>query len=101
MDPFRPRCKIAQVIYDAFALEASNRSSSEGISWLQAEQEAVLRAAQSYAHKHALYVPDLADIQRAEQLASGHCDYGAKWATAVAETMLSNAPRTRNTMRAS
>jgi len=55
-----------------------------------AEQEAVLRAAQDVAQKFGLPEPDCKDVERAEQLASGHSDYGAKWSVYVVEAMYRN-----------
>lgn len=63
------------------------RPSRPGLSWLLAEQEAVLKAAQDAAQKFGLPEPDRMDVEQAERLASGHCDYGTKWSAGVAEAM--------------
>ena len=83
-DVFRPRGAAAMAIYDAFQREADKRGGREFAYWRSAEQNAVYVAARLYADEHGLAVPTFRAVQEAEVYASGHVDYGAKWAYAVA-----------------
>ncbi len=86
-DVFRPRHEPAKTIYDAFQLEASERSGRTVADWQDAEKQAVWRAARDYAQQHGLRIPTIADVEHADLLAAGHTDYGAKLAYGVAQCM--------------
>lgn len=79
-DVFRPHRQPAQGIYDAFQAEAALRSGRKLDEWLEAERQAVWRAARDYAQQQGLRVPTIDEIKRAENYAAGSVDYGAKWA---------------------
>ena len=89
-DIFRPRTEPARTLYDAFHTEAEHRAGRSIEDWITAERKAVWRAARDYAQQFGLQVPTLADVERAESSAKGHCDYGAKWAYYLADVMLGN-----------
>jgi len=93
MDMFRPRSDPAQLLYDAFQAEAGNRKGRTVEEWLVAENAAVLRAAETWAARHGLTPPTLAQVQAASDYASGSVDYGAKWAYALARIMTARGPR--------
>lgn len=82
-DVFRPFHAPARIIYDAFVAEAALRNQRKVEDWLEQERKAVWRAARDYAQQHGLRVPTLDEVKRAETLAAGHSDYGAKWAYGV------------------
>jgi len=82
-DVFRPHRDPARAIYDAFQAEAAHRAKRTVDEWLEKEPQAVWRAARDYAQQHGLRVPTLDEVKRAESLAAGHTDYGAKWAYRV------------------
>lgn len=84
MSVFRPTTEPARAIYDAFQAEASLRPGRTVEAWTTGEAEAVWRAARDYAQQRRLEAPTLEQVQRAEVLARGHTDYGAKWAYGVA-----------------
>lgn len=86
-DHFRPRHEPARTIYDAFQAEAMNRKLYSIDEWLQNELNAVLSAAVKYAESNNLRSPTMAQVRAAELSASGHTDYGAKLAYAVASKM--------------
>jgi hypothetical protein len=67
--------------------EAKHRDRRTVKEWMHAEQQAVLRAARTYAVHHGLRLPTIEDVIRADDLAMGHVDYAAKLAYAVAERM--------------
>lgn len=84
---FRPTCEPERTIYDAFQLESEKRSSRRLEEWLEAEVQAVWRAARDYAQAHNMRVPTLQEVQHAERSAYGHNDYAQKWALYVSECM--------------
>ena len=86
-DYFRPHGEPARTLYDAFQAEACNRDGRCEREWQWEERRAVWFAAIDYAQDHGLQIPTLAEIERIEELACGHVDYGAKWAYGVAEIM--------------
>ncbi|MDF0506627.1 hypothetical protein POK33_38395 [Burkholderia cenocepacia] len=88
MDKFRPVREPARSIHDALLREAAKRKVRTVEEWLTAERDAVLREAIFQAHKLRRRIPTLADVERAERLATGHTDYAAKWAIGVAEAMV-------------
>lgn len=83
MNDFKPRVEPAGAIYDAILKEAKKRKSKKCQQWIEDERENVWRFARDYAQKHGLPVPTLAEIEREERNACGHCDYAAKWAIGV------------------
>ncbi len=87
-DLIRPHTEPARTLYDALQKEALKRSGRSVAHWHHAERKAVWSAARDYAQRHGLRVPTLAEVGRAESLACGHVDYGAKWAYGVARTMV-------------
>jgi len=86
-DFFRPAMEPAQSIYDAFVLASSTRHKKDMKDWLHYERVAVLQASTKAAVTHRLRAPTLTDVENAEQIARGHCDYGAKWARTIANMM--------------
>lgn len=86
-DIFRPHNDPARAIYDAFQAEAEKRPERTCDEWIAAERMAVWRAARDYAQQTKLRIPTLQEVELAERLACGHCDYGAKWAYGVTEAM--------------
>lgn len=86
-DPFRPSREPARSIYDAFQAEASKRQGRSVEEWLQAEREAVWRAAHDQAAMLALRCPTMGEIEAAERYAMGSVDYGLKWALGVERLM--------------
>lgn len=86
-DPFRPRAEPARAIYDALITEAGKREGRMPEVWIDAEKQAVLKAAQDYAAQRGLSAPTLAQVSMAEALACGHTDYAAQWAYGVARLL--------------
>lgn len=86
-DIFRPSHGPAQVIYDAFQKVAFDRSDVSCEEWIARERKAVWEAARDYAQMHSLLVPTIEQVEAAERNATGHVDYGAKWAWGVAAAM--------------
>jgi hypothetical protein len=87
MDPFRPQFEPARSIYDAFVAESGKRRGRSLETWIEAERQAVWRAAQAGADHCGLTAPSVEQVLAAERLARGHVDYGSKWAIYVAEAM--------------
>lgn len=92
LDFFRPSRQPAKMLYDAFQEEAANRFGRNTQEWMTAERIAVWAAARDYAQQHGLRVLTLAEIQKAEESARGHIDYGAKWAYGVASMLTTKTP---------
>lgn len=86
-DIFRPHTEPARTLYDAFQEEAAKRKGRSVEEWLDAEMQAVWAAARDYAQQHGLRVVRLSEVADARSSASGHVDYGAKWAYGIAERM--------------
>lgn len=83
-DVFRPRRELPRLIYDAII--DHDRSAHEGLRWVEAERRLVARVANRWSTDMGLGVlVRLEDVERAERSASGHIDYVAKLAHAVAE----------------
>lgn len=89
---FRPRQEPAAALYDAFLAEAAKRGERMPEQWIEAESQAVHAAAVQAAAAHGLRAPTQEDVARANTLALGHIDYGAKWAYALVEIMRGNRP---------
>jgi len=86
-DIFRPTHEPARTLYDVFQAEALKRDKRSYDEWSMMERMAVWRAARDYAQQHGLRVITLAEVEKAEEYAIGHVDYGAKWAYRVAEAL--------------
>jgi hypothetical protein len=86
-DVFRPHSEPARTIYDAFQKEAEKRDGMDVDDWILAEREAVWKAARDYAQQHGMRIPTMEEVERAEDQACCHTDYGLKWAIGVAEKM--------------
>ncbi|UQS88779.1 hypothetical protein M5C90_24815 [Pseudomonas chlororaphis subsp. piscium] len=86
-DPWQPTTEPARTLYEAFQAEAAKRAGRAVEQWLASERDAVWKAARDYAQQHGLQVPTLEAVQRAEQSACGHVDYGAQWAYGVARAI--------------
>ena len=86
-DIFRPPNEPARTLYDAFQKEAAYRKGRSVMEWQRAERLAVWRAARDYAQQYGMRIPTMDDVEQAEVLASGHVDYGAKWAYGIASAM--------------
>ena len=86
-DDFRPRHEPARTIYDALLREAEHRNRRTHKEWLEAETQAVWKAARDYAQQHSLRVPTIADVHSADRQGCGHIDYAVKVAYALASTM--------------
>ncbi len=84
-DIFRPYYEPARTLYDAFQKEASKRGSRSVEEWQSAERLVVWSAARDYAQQNGLHVPTMAEVERVENCACGHVDYGAKWAYGISE----------------
>lgn len=84
---FRPIREPERAIYDAFQAESEKRSGRRLEEWLEAEVQAVWRAARDYAQANNMRVPTLQEVQHAERSAYGHSDYAKKWALYVSECM--------------
>jgi len=57
------------------------------VEWNKAEIGVVWAVARDYAQKNGLRVPTLKEIEETEVQASGHCDYGTKWAFGVRDLL--------------
>lgn len=86
-DVFRPSREPARTIYDAFQAEAKKRKGRSVNEWIEAERQAVWRAARDYAQQRGLRILSLEEVTMAENYAMGHVDYGAKWAYQVERAM--------------
>jgi hypothetical protein len=70
------------------AREHAKRSTYPGVTWIEAEQAAMLHAVNLERTRHRLPHVTLAELQRREQLAVGHVDYATKFALYCAELAL-------------
>jgi len=88
-DVFRPTQEPNQTIYDAFLAEASKRNGRPIDVWLQAERDAVLKAAQDAANNpsYKLASPSMEMVRSAENYAMGSIDYGRKWVSVLIRKM--------------
>lgn len=89
-DIFRPNHEPARTIYDAFQDEASKRKDRK--DWIEKERERVWSTARDCAQQYGYKVPTMEEVQRAETLACGHTDYGAKWAYGIVAIMKGQFP---------
>ena len=86
-DIFRPTTEPARRIYDAFQDEARKREGRTFEEWHTAEKQRVWAEARDYAQQHGSLVPTIEQIEREERNASGHADYGSKWAYGVSRLL--------------
>lgn len=86
-DIFRPKNRIAQVLYDAFQKEAKKREVRTVEEWKEAEIMAVWRAACFLAIANNLRTLSIDEVRDASDYASGSVDYGSKWAYKVLDKM--------------
>ncbi|MCH8552502.1 MAG: hypothetical protein LAT62_11230 [Natronospirillum sp.] len=86
-DIFRPRLAPAAQLYDAFVEAASHRNKADGLEWIEFEIEQVHKEALRVAERYNFPAPSRDDVRKASDEASGHADYGAKFAFYVLETM--------------
>ena len=86
-DVFRPSHEPHRTIYDAFQDEASKRAGRTPEEWILAERLVVWGTAKREAAKRGMTEPTLDQVQRAELLACGHCDYGLQWVRGVVDAM--------------
>jgi len=86
-NPWAPRHEPARRFYLRLASEMTLRKSRPDLAWVTAEREAMWQEARDYAQQHGLQVPPLADIERAERMATGHVDYAAKFSLYVSEAL--------------
>lgn len=91
-DLFRPWHWPADAIYDAFQAEAAKRRGRTVDQWMDAERLAVWMAARDAALRINARTPTMAEVAAVEERATGHADYGAKWAIGVAEIIKRSAP---------
>lgn len=84
---FRPTREPERTIYDAFQSESEKRNGRRLEESLDAEVQAVWRAAHDYAQANNMRVPTLQEVRHAERSAYGHSDYAQKWALYVSECM--------------
>jgi hypothetical protein len=82
-DQLRPLHPYAAKLYDAFARESKHREGKEFEVWNDMEIKAVWREAKKIAKALNKPEPTLQMIKQEESSASGHSDYGHKWAINV------------------
>lgn len=86
-DDFRPHQIPAKMIYDAFQEEAKKRKGRTVDEWMNAERHAVLLAAEKVSKQFGFPAPTFTDVCGEETSASGHIDYGSKWAYGIINLM--------------
>jgi len=69
----------------ALVAEAEHRRGRTFKEWSESEASAVWSATRDFAQQHGLRVPELAEVVDVERQASGHSDYGSKWALYAVE----------------
>lgn len=87
MDCFRPHLEPARSIYDALVKESDKRKERTCDEWIQEERNVVYREAVKQAKLHNLRVPTMQEVEYAEGMACGHCDYVAQFAYGIVEFM--------------
>ena len=88
VDFLEPKTEPARSVYRALKNECSKREGRSFEERLIAEVDAVYQEACNQADRMGKKRPSKSDIQKAETMAYGSADYGAKWARAVAELIL-------------
>ena len=86
-DIFRPHDPLMQRIYDALQRETINRDLSDDDCWIQRERETVFNESVAVAKEHGMRGPTIDVIERYEECALGHVDYGKKWVTGIVNWM--------------
>ena len=86
-DPFAPSHEPARSLYEAFQAEAKLRKSRPLAVWIEAELDAVHRAACACAARLGWPQPTRAQVEDAERYARGSADYGSKWALVLERSM--------------
>jgi hypothetical protein len=86
-DYFRPTQEPARTLYDALLDAAKHRKEFVGISWVDNERRVMWKTAMEWQAQRGLVWPTMAEIERVENMACGHCDYASKFALYVAELM--------------
>lgn len=89
-DVFIPRHEPARTIYNAFQDEATKRKDQN--DWIEKERQRVWVTARDCVQMYGLKVLTIEEVQRAENLACGHTDYGAKWAYGIVAMMKNEFP---------
>lgn len=85
---FRLTMASIEALKAALITESEKRAGRSFEQWATAEAQAVWKAARGFAQQHGLRQPLLDDVIRVERQASGHSDYGSKWALYVTELMM-------------
>ena len=92
----RPRSHPANIFYDALGVEMDKRPGRVYPAWKEMEIQAMHRAASDYAISRSLSPVTFEQIAKAERMAMGHVDYGAKWAIHVAFFLQDNNPEVKD-----
>lgn len=79
----------AREIYDAFQDAAKTRRNRK--DWIEFERAAVFNAAADYCTRRGIAPVTIEQVMRSETSATGHSDYGAKWAYGIAREIERNA----------
>ncbi len=82
-DIFRPFVEPAATLYDALMDEASHRKERKLEDWILKERARMWATARDCALKLGRRVPTMAEVEKEERNAQGHCDYVAKWAIGI------------------
>lgn len=82
-DPFRPYGEISAQIYDCIRAEARLRKSRPGLTWIQAELDAVYKHASALFPAYGILPPTREQVVKAEIYARGSADYSSKWAISL------------------
>lgn len=97
MGDARPVIACRDYIYDALVRTMEDRSSRDGMGWVERERMAVAVAANEWAVAHApARTVTVDDVEAVEGRAVGHCDYASKLALYVAELVVLEAARSGN-----
>ena len=85
---FRLKLQVTELLETTLRKESAKRSGRTLEVWLAAERNVMWSTARDFAQQHGLVVPLLADVERAERMATGHSDFGRKWPLYVAEVLV-------------
>jgi hypothetical protein len=78
--------ELTRRLFEAFLEEAEKRKARLGTKdWIYLERLAVYKEAVAFCLEYELKIPTLVQIEKCENMALGHSDYGPKWALYVAE----------------
>lgn len=76
----------------SFEAEAKNRDRYEGVEWIDHEMRAMtLLVLDEFRYRGLSHIGVREAVARAEQSASGHSDYGIKWAMGCADIVVKGA----------